>query len=125
VLTRGRKGGRRRPDFAEDDVEGLDDAGARGAASAISFAAEGVMSTRTEAGVIRPPQNLSALLDLSRFLEHHTEPALLGPDGEQARLPREVYGVLVRVVDALRGGKVITVVPRMQRLTTQEAADFL
>jgi hypothetical protein len=54
-----------------------------------------------------------------------TEPALLGPDGEQARLPREVYGVLVRVVDALRGGKVITVVPRMQRLTTQEAADFL
>jgi excisionase family DNA binding protein len=28
-------------------------------------------------------------------------------------------------VDALREGKVITVVPRMQRLTTQEAADFL
>lgn len=85
------------------------------------------MSTTTaDAGVVFPPQDLSALLDLSRFLEMHTEPAsLLGPDGEQAPLPREVYGVLVRVVDALREGKVITVVPRMQRLTTQEAADFL
>jgi hypothetical protein len=73
-----------------------------------------------------PPEDLSALLDLSRFLELHTEPALLlGPDGEQAPLPEEVYRILVKVVDALREGKVITVVPRTQRLTTQEAADFL
>ncbi len=80
----------------------------------------------TDGGVVFPPQDLSALLDLSRFLEMHTEPALLlGPDGEQAPLPSEVYSVLIRVVDALREGKVITVVPRMQRLTTQEAADFL
>src|SRR5262249_26476641 len=50
----------------------------------------------------------SALLELGRFLELHTEPALLlGPDGEQAPLPKEVYSVLVRVVDALREGKVI------------------
>jgi excisionase family DNA binding protein len=84
------------------------------------------MPTTADAGVVFPPQDLSALLDLSRFLEMHTEPALLlGPDGEQAPLPEEVYSVLVRVVDALREGKVITVVPRMQRLTTQEAADFL
>lgn len=83
-------------------------------------------ATTTDVGVVFPPQDLSALLDLSRFLEMHTEPALLlGPDGEQAPLPREVYSVLIRVVDALREGKVITVVPRMQRLTTQEAADFL
>jgi excisionase family DNA binding protein len=83
-------------------------------------------TTTTDAGVVFPPQDLSALLDLGRFLEMHTEPALLlGPDGEQAPLPKEVYSVLIRVVDALREGKVITVVPRMQRLTTQEAADFL
>ena len=77
-------------------------------------------------GVVFPPRDLNALLDLGRFLEHHTEPALLlGPDGEQVPLPAEVYRVLVEVVEAMREGKVITLVPRTQRLTTQEAADFL
>jgi excisionase family DNA binding protein len=84
------------------------------------------MMATVEADVVFPPQDLSALLDLGRFLELHTEPALLlGPDGEQAPLPEEVYRILVKVVEALREGKVITVVPRTQRLTTQEAADFL
>ena len=40
-------------------------------------------------------------------------------------LPEEVYRVLVEVVEAMREGKAITLVPRTQRLTTQEAADFL
>ncbi len=58
----------------------------------------------------------SALLDLGRFLEHHTEPGLLlGPDGEQVPPPAEVYRVLVEVVEAMREGKVITLVPRTQR----------
>jgi excisionase family DNA binding protein len=76
--------------------------------------------------VVFPPRDLTALLDLGRFLEHHTEPGLLlGPDGEQVPLPEEVYRVLVEVVQAMREGKAITLVPRTQRLTTQEAADFL
>lgn len=84
------------------------------------------MPAATEQGVVFPPENLDALLDLARFLELHTEPALLlGPDGEQAPLPEEVYRVLIKVVEALREGKVITVVPLTQRLTTQEAADVL
>ena len=40
-------------------------------------------------------------------------------------LPEEVYRVVVEVVEAMREGKIITLVPRTQRLTTQEAADFL
>jgi excisionase family DNA binding protein len=40
-------------------------------------------------------------------------------------LPEEVYRVVVEVVEAMREGQVITLVPRTQRLTTQEAADFL
>jgi excisionase family DNA binding protein len=84
------------------------------------------VTAATESGVVFPPENLDALLDLARFLELHTEPALLlGPDGEQAPLPGEIYRILVQVVEALREGKVITVVPQTQRLTTQEAADFL
>jgi excisionase family DNA binding protein len=84
------------------------------------------MTAAAEADVVFPPADLGELVDLGRFLEEHTDPALLlGPDGEQASLPEEVYRVLIQVVEALREGKVITVVPRMQRLTTQEAADFL
>ena len=84
------------------------------------------MTPAAPAGVAFPPRDLTALLDLGQFLEHHTEPGLLlGPDGEQVPLPEEVYQVLVEVVEAMREGKVITLVPRTQRLTTQEAADFL
>lgn len=80
----------------------------------------------TPAGVVFPPSDLGALLDLGRFLDHHTEPGLLlGPDGEQVPLPREIYQVLANVVEAMREDKIITLVPRTQRLTTQEAADFL
>lgn len=84
------------------------------------------MTATAEVGVFFPPEDLGELVDLGRFLEMHAQPALLlGPGGERAPLPEEVYRVLVEVVEALREGKVITVVPRMQRLTTQEAADFL
>jgi excisionase family DNA binding protein len=84
------------------------------------------MTATAEAGVIFPPQDLTALLDLGRFLELHDQAALLlGPDGERVAVPEEVYKVLTAVVEALREGKVITVVPQTQRLTTQEAADFL
>jgi excisionase family DNA binding protein len=85
-----------------------------------------MMATTAQTGVVFPPRDLGALLDLGRVLEHHTEPGLLlGPDGEQVPLPEEVYRVLVEVVEAMREGMVITLVPRTQRLTTQEAADFL
>lgn len=84
------------------------------------------MTTTTQPGVVFPPRDLSALLDLGRFLDQHTEPGLLlGPDGEQVPLPEEVYRLLTQVVEAMREGKVISLVPRTQRLTTQEAADFL
>lgn len=85
------------------------------------------MSTQTtEATTVLPPADMEAMLDLSRFLAHVTEPAaLLGPDGQTVPLPMEAYQVLVKVVDSMRAGKAITVAPLDQRLTTQEAADFL
>lgn len=84
-------------------------------------------NTTTRAkGTIFPPEDMRQLLDLSRFLEQHTEPAvLLGPDGEQTPLPMEIYDVLIRVVGAMRKQRAVTIVPREQLLTTQEAADLL
>lgn len=76
--------------------------------------------------IFQPPADLEELLDLSRFLESHTEPAvLLGPDGQQTPLPLELYEVLTRVVNSMQEGKAITVAPVGQKLTTQQAADLL
>jgi len=85
------------------------------------------MSTQaSEPTTVLPPADMEAMLDLSRFLEHVSEPAaLLGPDGQTVPLPMEAYKVLVKVVDSMRAGKAITVAPLDQRLTTQEAANFL
>lgn len=87
----------------------------------------GHMSTQTtEATTVLPPADMEAMLDLSRFLAHVTEPAaLLGPDGQTVLLPMEAYQVLVKVVESMGAGKAITVAPLDQRLTTQETADFL
>lgn len=87
----------------------------------------GYVSTHTtEATTVLPPADMEAMLDLSRFLAHVTEAAaLLGPDGQTVPLPMEAYLVLVKVVESMRAGKAITVAPLDQRLTTQEAADFL
>lgn len=87
----------------------------------------GCMGTQTtEATTVLPPADMEAMLDVSRFLAHVTEPAaLLGPDGQTVPLPMEAYQVLVKVVESMRAGKAITVAPLDQRLTTQEAADFL
>lgn len=76
--------------------------------------------------LVFPPEDLDQLLDLARFVEHHTEPGLLlGPDGEQVPLPAEVYRVLRHVVEVMRQGKATLVAPQGLLLTTQEAADFL
>lgn len=85
------------------------------------------MSTQaSEAPTVLPPADLGAMLDLSRFLETVIEPpALLGPDGQTVPLPVEAYEVLVKVVASMRAGKAVTVGPLDQRLTTQEAANFL
>lgn len=84
------------------------------------------MSTDALGQTVLPPEDLEAMLDLSRFLDRHPEPAaLVGPDGQAVPLPLEAFRVLVAVAAAMREGKAITVAPIDQLLTTQEAADFL
>src|SRR3954452_8221143 len=51
---------------------------------------------------------------------------LAGPTpGEQVELPHEAYRVLRQVIEAMRQGLAVTVVPQSQTLTTQQAADLL
>lgn len=51
---------------------------------------------------------------------------LSGPEpGDQVQLPAEMYDLLVKVAAAMREGLAVTVVPRSQTMTTQQAADLL
>jgi len=45
--------------------------------------------------------------------------------GDQVELPQEVYELLLQVVSAMRQGLAVTIAPRSQTLTTQQAADLL
>jgi excisionase family DNA binding protein len=85
------------------------------------------MSTQVgEGNTVLPPEDLEAMLDLSKFLDQVTAPAaLVGPDGQTVPLPLEAFRVLRQVAQAMRVGKAITVAPIDQLLTTQEAATFL
>lgn len=84
------------------------------------------IKTSTNQGVTLPPEELEGLLNASRFLENSPAPALLlGPDGQQIELPEQVYKALLNVVKAMSKRQAIAVVPIEQKLTTQDAADFL
>lgn len=52
-------------------------------------------------------------------------PALIGPNHESLPLPESVYNILVQVLGYLRQGKGVSVVPVMEKLTTQQAANLL
>jgi excisionase family DNA binding protein len=51
--------------------------------------------------------------------------ALVGPEGDSHDIPQHLYQLLLRILNLLREGKAISVVPYMQELTTQEAANAI
>ncbi len=85
------------------------------------------MALRAEAfdDVVMPPDDLGQVISLYGMLHRTNSATLRGASGEEMLLPREVYGVLLEVVTAMSKGQAISVVPKSQRLTTREAADFL
>jgi len=63
--------------------------------------------------------------ELYRMLIHDGTAALIAPDSRRINIPSSIYDVLVKVVETLQEGKAIAVVPLMEQLSTQAAADFL
>jgi excisionase family DNA binding protein len=74
---------------------------------------------------VLPPGGGSTLAEVSTALTNARTVSLVVTDGSQVELPDEVVAVLRSVVSAMAEGQAITVAPRAQVLTTQEAADFL
>jgi excisionase family DNA binding protein len=76
------------------------------------------------------PEQLAQILDLLRASTTNDQAVpryfLSGADpGEQVEIPAEVHQVLHQVVEAMRHGLAVTVVPQTMVLTTQQAADLL
>jgi excisionase family DNA binding protein len=68
------------------------------------------------------------LMAFERVLEplRTGEPAkLIGPHGDEIELPGEIHELLVRIVENLKAGNGVTVIPMHAELTTVEAADLL
>jgi len=63
--------------------------------------------------------------ELQRLLQSTGRASLVGPKGEALPLPEPVYDLLLAILRNLQEGKAISLVPYMQELTTQQAADIL
>lgn len=67
-------------------------------------------------------KSLPRLIDLT---ERDPHPLLKGADGTEIRLPAALYHVLVKVLQGMRHGKAIVLMPEEETFTTQAAANFL
>ena len=65
---------------------------------------------------------LQPLLDLAQR-NHH--PCLKGADGTEIQLPEPIFQVLVKVIQDMRHGKAVVLMPEDETFTTQAAANFL
>lgn len=65
---------------------------------------------------------LPQLLDLTQRDQH---PCLKGSDGTEIRLPEPVYQMLVSVLQDMRDGRAVVLMPEDETFTTQAAANYL
>jgi len=70
------------------------------------------------------PADRRLLEQISREVFGGIRPALVGKEGA-IPLPEPVFDLLLRIVQALREGESIVVMPENETMTTQAAADFL
>lgn len=70
------------------------------------------------------PEDLRLLEQISQEVLGGGRPALVGKGGE-IPLPEPVFDLLVRIVQALRQGESVVLMPETEPMTTQAAANFL
>ena len=62
---------------------------------------------------------------LFRMLVHEGKACLVGPDNSKIELPSSIYNVLIKVVENMQGGKAVALIPMLEKMSTQAAADML
>ena len=84
------------------------------------------MTTSTFDPVTIPASEQEQVQELHSLMEKEGKACLVGKGGEPALpLPDVVYSLLLRILEDMREGKAVSIVPVTQDLTTQEAANLL
>jgi excisionase family DNA binding protein len=73
----------------------------------------------------RNEQEVRQAGELYRMLIHDGAAALIGPDGSIVELPPSVHDVFLQVLEKMQEGKAVAVMPVLEELSTQAAADLL
>jgi excisionase family DNA binding protein len=88
--------------------------------------ADGVLMTTELDPVTIPGAEKEQVEELHRLMQRAGRAHLVGRGGEPALpLPDAVYSLLLRILQNMQEGKAVSIVPFMQDLTTQEAANLL
>ncbi|MDP9451936.1 MAG: excisionase family DNA-binding protein [Actinomycetota bacterium] len=72
-----------------------------------------------------PPRDLAAFERVLEPLRRGQVARLVGPDGDAIELPEGIHELLVSIVENLKAGNGVTVIPMHAELTTVEAAELL
>lgn len=84
------------------------------------------MTASTLEPISIPTSQREQVEELQKWMERQGKASLVGEGGESAiELPEVVYLLLLRILQGMREGRAVSIVPLMQDLTTQEGADFL
>jgi excisionase family DNA binding protein len=76
--------------------------------------------------ITHPSEAESAeIQELYRLFLLEKAPALVGPNRESIPIPESLFHILRQVIGYLRQGKGVSVIPVMEELTTQRAANML
>ena len=82
------------------------------------------MATRPTVHEVKDAETAD-IQELYRLFLLEKAPALVGPDRRSIAIPQSIYDILLQVIGYMSQGKGVSVVPIMQELTTQEAANLL
>ena len=84
------------------------------------------MATATLDPITLPQAETEQANRLSEFLHGHGQALLVGKGGEPAvEIPETVHELLLQILDLMRQGKAISIIPVTQDLTTQQAAEVI
>jgi excisionase family DNA binding protein len=90
------------------------------------FVRRTMMATSTLDPVALPASQEGQVHALHELLQKEGKSLLIGKGGEPAmELPDAVYDLLLKILIVMEEGKAISIVPVMQDLTTQQAAELL
>ena len=75
--------------------------------------------------VLIPESQEDQIRQLHLLMQQQPTASLVGPGGQTRELPEAIYKLLLKILRHMEAGQGVSIVPIMQELTTQQAANVL